>query len=69
MKLKDLRRMSPPAYDPIRFAEKKKPILRISHTVPVEGHGTIENLAAAHLAWRTRRTEHEDRREGKEGGM
>jgi hypothetical protein len=52
--LKELRRLTPPAYDPIRAQEKPKPTLRLSHTIPVEGHGTIENLAAAHQAWRLR---------------
>lgn len=51
---KDLRRLSMPAYAPIRAQEKPKPTLRLSHTIPVEGHGTIENLAAAHQAWRLR---------------
>ena len=51
---KELRRMTPPAYSPIRMLTKRKAKLRLSHTVQVDGHGTAENLSEAYTAWRLR---------------
>lgn len=41
-----------PAYDPIRPERKTKVALRISHTIPVAGHGSVEQEAEARIAWR-----------------
>lgn len=54
MNTKALRRMSMPAYDPIRVPARPKAKLRISHTIEVEGHGTVKQEAEAVMAWRVR---------------